>query len=212
MATKRKTKVTRKTVTSVKRIGLPEVKPTQSINLRLKIMREKLAKSECTLEEFINDDQRFPLYLDTLKLGCHPTTAAARAGLNPDRAALWLKQGLGASATEGQKLFLAETRECIAQASTLAENAVLRSRPDTYLKSHTHAVLSEQSSASTPLLSFDGPQLEGDSAVLPRSQVSLPQLAAMLVELARAGIAIPSTAGPQPLIVEGKVESETGRP
>ena len=209
---KKKTSVarTRKYSPTVKRLGLP--KQVESRELRLKALREVLRRSESTIEEFMTDTERFPLYLETLKLGCHPSTAAARAGLNPDRLMLWLKRGAEENAGENEKSLREHTRQAIATASTLAENAVLRTQPATYLKSHTRAVLNTESSASAPLLTLDQLQQQEGDAVLPRAQINLTALAAMMVELSKAGVAIPSPVPNAPLTLDGKVEADSGRP
>lgn len=145
-----------------------------------------------TLEQFIADKPRLAKFLEAIRIGAHPRTAAAVVGLSDKNLMRWI--AIGSECEEGslQGELFELVRTSIGNASLLAEAAVLNSSPATYLKSTTRAVLHTDSSAQPAIPEAPTNQSTNDIQAVPT--LTLHDLAAAMLELSRAGICIPGTA------------------
>ncbi len=139
-----------------------------------------------SIAEFMADAQRFDKYLNALRIGAHPRTAAAVAGINANRLAGWLKRGTEASTDCAEGVLHELTQQAIGQASLSAEAAVLAHHPATYLKSTTRAVLHTDSSVMPAVP--DTVSIEDAQQVAAVPTITADVLAGALIELMKAGV------------------------
>jgi len=165
-----------------------------------------LEYSEVSIEEFLNDEPRLAKFLSIVKIGSHPHTAAAAVMLNPNILSRWVDAGIEPMGDEGCRRLVILLRAAIAEPSQIAENSVLNKSPQHWLASSTRAVLSPQSSASPADPSLPSTDEQSN---LPRTPISLSDLAAALVELSRAGVGLPA---PVPTYSSAHSRSAEDRP
>jgi hypothetical protein len=127
---------------------------------------------------------RFEKMLNFIRAGAYFHVAAAAIGIPPPTFSKWLSKG--ERAKKGiYREFREAVLEAVAEASVVAEAELKQSKPETWLRNGPRRLLGEEwrEAAEQPTTVVD--------VLVPVPPPSLADLAAAMVELAKAGVGIP---------------------
>jgi hypothetical protein len=131
--------------------------------------------------------------LNYVRAGAYLHVAAAAIGVAPETVSRWLSKGENAKSGPYAQ-FRQDVLSAIAGASVVAESQVKQSKPETWLRCGPRRLLGEQwreAESHSPV----AVNVENATIVPPPS---LADLAAALIELAKAGICLPLDAASEP--------------